>query len=141
MIHLTTENTAILLRHVAAETAFDMEATLATLTPDCEFVDVPLGEIHRGHGGVRRYYTEWWTAFENVATNSRRYVPSDDCLIVETHFVGRHVGPYRGIPPTGRPINLPLSIFVGFRDGLMSGERFYYDRATLLAQIGAADVR
>ncbi len=66
------------------------------------------------------------------------YVPAADVFIVETHFIGTHRGAYRGIAPTGRPIDLPLAIFVSFRDGLMSGERFYYDRKTLLAQIGAA---
>jgi predicted ester cyclase len=95
------------------------------------------GESHRGHEGVRNYYNEWWSAFGNVPTRSRSYVVGGDSLIVETHFVGKHVGRYRGIAPTGHDIDLPVAIFVGFRDGLMSGERFYYDRTTLLTQIGA----
>jgi hypothetical protein len=33
---------------------------------------------------------------------------------------------------------LPVAIVVSFRGGLLSGERFYYDRATLLAQIASA---
>jgi steroid delta-isomerase-like uncharacterized protein len=134
---LTPEIAAILQRHVAAETAFEMEATLATLTDDCVFEDVPTGEVHHGHAGVRAYYSEWWTAFGNVPSGSRLYVPAADCMIVETRFVGRHRGTYRGIAATDRPIDLPVAIFISFRDGLMSGERFYYDRATLLAQIGA----
>lgn len=135
MPQLDPANAAVLQRHVAAETAFDMEATLATLTADCVFEDVPTGCVFHGHEGVRAYYREWWDAFGNVPSGSRRYVPSGDCLIVETRFVGRHKGAFQGIAPTGRPIDLPVAIFVSFRDGLMSGERFYYDRATLLAQL------
>lgn len=135
MTQLDPDNAAILHRHVAAETAFDMEGTLATLTHDCLFEDVPTGETHRGREAVRAYYREWWDAFGNVPSGSRRYVPSGTFLIVETRFVGRHRGAYRGTAATGRPIDLPVAIFIGFRDGLMSGERFYYDRATLLAQI------
>lgn len=138
MIPLHPSNAAILQRHVAAETAFDMEATLATLAEDCLFEDVPLGEAYRGREAVRGYYGEWWNAFGNVPAGSRRYVPAADCLIVETRFLGRHQGSWRGIAPTGREIDLPVAIFVTFKDGLMQGERFYYDRATLLAQIGAA---
>lgn len=137
MVPLDPNNDAILRRHVAAETAFDMDGTLATLTEDCLFEDVPTNEVHRGKEAVRAYYREWWDAFGNVPSRSRRYVPSGDCFIVETHFVGRHRGTYRGAVATGRPIDLPVAIFVSFRDGLMSGERFYYDRATLLAQIAA----
>ncbi|HSW06436.1 nuclear transport factor 2 family protein [Aquabacterium sp.] len=130
-------NEAILRRHVSAETTFDMAGTLATLTEDCLFEDMPSGETHRGREAVRAYYHEWWTAFANVPSGSRLHVPSGDCLIVETHFVGTHQGSYRGIPASGRPIDLPLVIVVSFRDGLMSGERFYYDRKTLLDQIAA----
>jgi steroid delta-isomerase-like uncharacterized protein len=138
MTELNPLYTTVLQRHVAAETAFDMQATLATLTLDCVFEDVPLGEQHCGHDAVRRYYNEWWTAFGNLPTQSRRYVPAGDRLIVETRFVGKHTGLYRGVAPTGRHIDLPVAIFINFREGLMAGERFYYDRLTLLKQIGAA---
>jgi steroid delta-isomerase-like uncharacterized protein len=135
MIQLSSSNQAILYRHVKAETAFDMEATLATLTQDCVFEDMPTGEAYHGHEGVRRYYTEWWQAFGNVPSGSKQYVPSEHCLIVETTFVGTHQGVYRGLPATGRSIRLPVMIVVNFNDGLMSGERFYYDHATLMTQI------
>jgi steroid delta-isomerase-like uncharacterized protein len=136
MNQLSPQNTKVLIEHVNAETAFDMETTLATLTVDCVFEDVPTGEVHRGHDGVRAYYREWWDAFGNTPSGSKRYVPDENCLIVETHFVGTHKGDYRGIAATGRAINLPVAIVVSFNKGLMSGERFYYDRATLLAQLG-----
>jgi steroid delta-isomerase-like uncharacterized protein len=138
MISLDPSNVSILKRHVLAETAFDMQATLATLTEDCVFEDMPTGEVFRGHEGVARYYREWWGAFGNVPSGSVRHVPSASSLIVETHFVGTHRGAYRGAMPSGRPINLPVAIFVSFRDGLMQGERFYYDSTTLLRQIAAA---
>lgn len=134
-VQLDPQFVDVLRRHVSAETAFDMEGTLATLTRDCLFEDVPTGELHRGREGVRRYYNEWWSAFGNVPEGSRRHVPAADTLIVETRFVGVHRGPYRGLAASGRKIDLPVAIFVSFRDGLMAGERFYYDRASLLGQI------
>jgi steroid delta-isomerase-like uncharacterized protein len=137
MMQLAPPNAAVLARHVAAETAFDMEGTLATLSADCLFEDMPTGTTYHGHDGARAYYREWWDAFGNVPERSRLYVPTPDALIVETRFVGTHRGPWQGMPASGRAIDLPVAIVIGFRDGLMTGERFYYDRATLLAQIGA----
>ena len=128
----------VLRRHVAAESAFDLDGTLATLTPDCVFEDMPSGHVYRGHEGVRRYYRDWWAAFGNVPRGGQRHVVAPDRLIVETRFGGHHRGVYQGHAPSGRPIDLPVAIVVDFRDGLMSGERFYYDRRTLLEQIGAA---
>jgi steroid delta-isomerase-like uncharacterized protein len=136
MNKLDPRHAAILAAHIKAETGFDMEATLATLSPDCVFEDMPSGERYAGREAVRRYYANWWGAFGNVPEGSRRYVASPDMFIVETRFVGQHRGSWEGIAPTGRRIDLPIAIFVSFRDGLMSGERFYYDRATLRAQLG-----
>jgi steroid delta-isomerase-like uncharacterized protein len=136
-MQLEPQHLATLQKHVAAETLFQMQATLDTLTLDCVFEDMPTGDTYVGHAGVREYYQTWWSAFGNTPSGSKRYVPAGDCMIVETHFVGTHRGSYAGIAATGRPIDLPVAIFVSFKDGLMSGERFYYDRATLLAQIGA----
>jgi steroid delta-isomerase-like uncharacterized protein len=132
---LSQQHAEILKQHVIAETAFDMQATLQTLTVDCVFEDVPTGLVYRGHEGVRDYYRLWWNAFGNTPEGSKRYAPSDDMLIVETRFVGTHQGTYLGRQASGRPIDLPIAIFVSFRNGLMSGERFYYDQATLLRQI------
>jgi steroid delta-isomerase-like uncharacterized protein len=136
MLELENRNAAILAAHIKAEIAFDIEGTLATLTDDCLFEDMPSGMRYTGKAEVRRYYSQWWSAFGNVPSGSRRHVPAGDSLIVETRFVGTHRGVFEGMAPTGRPIDLPVAIFIGFRDGLMSGERFYYDRATLLSQIG-----
>ena len=134
---LDPRNAAVLAKHVSAETAFDMTGTLATLTDDCVFEDLPTAATYRGRVEVERYYREWWDAFGNVPTRNRLYVSAADRLIVETRFAGTHRGAYHGIAPTGRAIDLPVAIFIVFRDGLMAGERFYYDRLTLLAQIGA----
>jgi steroid delta-isomerase-like uncharacterized protein len=139
IMELEPQYRSILQKHVIAETAFQMQATLDTLTSDCVFEDMPTGQKYLGHDGVKAYYNEWWSAFGNTPSGSKRYVPSTDCLIVETHFVGSHQGSYAGIAATGRPINLPVAIFVSFKDGLMSGERFYYDRATLIAQISPVE--
>ena len=137
MAELTPANLEVLKRHVAAETVHDMEGTLATLTADCVFEDMPTGTVHRGHAGVRDYYARWWAAFGNAPEKSRRYVADPATLIVETRFVGRHRGEWEGVAASGRAIDLPVMIVVSFAEELMSGERFYYDRATLRAQIGA----
>jgi steroid delta-isomerase-like uncharacterized protein len=138
MLQLDAQNSAVLRRHVSAECNFDMPGTLATLTHDCVFEDMAVGIQYHGHDGARRYYQEWWNAFGNAPSNSQLNVVSDRHLIVETRFLGKHCGPYQGMAASNRVIDLPVVIFVAFRDGLMSGERFYYDRATLLAQINPA---
>src|SRR5271155_960238 len=47
-----------------------------------------------------------------------------------TRFAGLCRSRFLDYEPTGRPIRFPLAVVIPFRDGLMAGERFYYDLAT-----------
>jgi predicted ester cyclase len=57
-------------------------------------------------------------------------------MVAQTRYQGTHRSRFLDYAPTGRPINFPLAVVIPFRGGLMAGERFYYDLATLLRQIG-----
>jgi predicted ester cyclase len=75
-------------------------------------------------------------AFELVVHGERLHWTADGAAVAEARYRGTHTGPFLGIPPTGRSIDLPIAVVVTFEDGLMAGERFYYDLATLLRQLG-----
>jgi len=59
MVDLAPGYKEMLRRHLEAETVFDMEQTLSTLTEDCVFEDMPSGETFQGKDAVRAYYSEW----------------------------------------------------------------------------------
>jgi len=62
---------------------------------------------------------------------------TDDVYVAEATWHGRHVGPFLSLAPSGRSFVQPFVVILTFRDGLMSGERFHYDLASLLRQIGS----
>lgn len=132
-------NQATLQAHLAAENAHDMAATLATVHPDCVFRDLATGQTFPGLAAAERHYRQWWQAFGNVVERSPfggAHWIDDDTFIAETQYVGRHIGPFLGLAPTGNSFVLPFTVFVKFRDGLFVEERFYYDLATLMRQFG-----
>jgi hypothetical protein len=131
------DNKACLARHLEAEGRHDMEVTLETLHPECLFEDRPVGLTLHGREGARRHYTMWWSAFGVTTDEGRLHWVRDDLAIGEAFFSGIHKGPFLGIAPTGRAIRFPFTVMVGFRDGLLSGERFTYDLNDILRQIGA----
>lgn len=134
-----TELQALIRRHVEAENAHRMEDTLATIHPECVFEDIPMGKTYHGHAGARQYYRMWWEGLKIVISpqaQDRRMFTTDGLYIAETRFTGVHVGPFLGIAPTGRSIEFRFAVFVPFRDGLMAGERFYYDLDGLIRQLG-----
>jgi steroid delta-isomerase-like uncharacterized protein len=129
------DNQAVLYAHLAAENRHDLDATLATVHPDCVFIDEQLGQRWAGTAGAAEHYRTWWDGFGATLDGGDLHWVRDDLVIGDAVFVGRHVGPFAGVAPTGREIRLPFVVFVTFKDGLLAGERFVYDMAGLLRQL------
>lgn len=135
---MNSEMTSLLARHVDAENAHDMPATLATLHRDCVFHDVALDRKYLGHTGAATYYRLWWDAFRlefRRDEGSLVHWTNEGRCVAEGMFAGVHVGPFLGIEPTGARINYRFAVVVDFREGLMAGERFYYDLDGIRRQI------
>jgi len=62
---------------------------------------------------------------------------SSDAIVLEVVISGTHGGAWRGLPATGRRLSFPLcGVFTFDADDRLAGERIYYDRATVLRQLG-----
>jgi steroid delta-isomerase-like uncharacterized protein len=127
----------VLRHHMAVENAHQMEQTLATLTEDCVFDDRALGQVFTGHGGAAEYYRMWWDAFEVTVAAEHVQVAAEGTAAAQTWWRGRQVGPFLGVPATGREVHVPVAIFVELRDGRLAAERLYWDRLSVLRQLGA----
>jgi steroid delta-isomerase-like uncharacterized protein len=123
-------------RHLRAENAREMQATLATLSPDCVFEDLPLGRTYSGRSGAADYYRLWWEAFEPTVSADRLHWTEEGAAIAETRWQGVHTGHWLGMDATGRAIDVPVAIFITFSDDdLVAAERFYYDLTTIRRQL------
>lgn len=126
----------VLHQHLEAENAHHLEDTLDTLTPDCVFEDIALGDRFTGHEGAARYYRMWWSAFATEVVPERLHL-ADGVAVAETTWRGVHVGVFADMAPTLRRIELPVAIIVTLQGSLIAGERLYWDRARLLEQLAA----
>jgi hypothetical protein len=58
-------------------------------------------------------------------------------VILETTVSGTHEGKWRGLPGIGREVEFDACAVFAFDDrNKLAGERLYYDRASLLRQLG-----
>lgn len=136
---MNPELAALVRRHVDAENAQNLEATLATLHSECRFEDHATGQVWHGHDGAAAHYRQWWTTFDVTVKRGPGQIAAwttEGGYLAEATWRGHHVGPFLGIAPTGRPVVIPFVVVLGFRDGLMLSEGFHYDLASLLRQIG-----
>src|ERR1700682_602083 len=134
---------ALIGRHLAAENAQDLPGTLATLHPDCRLEDLATSQTWPGHHRGAPHDRQWWTTFDvTVKRGPGQWSAwtADDGYIAEATWHGRHVGPFLGVAPSGRTIVQPFVVVLSFKDGLMLSERFHYDLASLLRQIGAEPI-
>jgi hypothetical protein len=136
----TNERLAVLKRHLEAENRHDLVETLATLHPACVFEDRMTGKTYHGHEGASNYYRTWWRALDLTVISQRRHMIDDGSIVSEAQYRGVHRGSLFGEDPTGATIDFPIATFLTFRDGLLAGERFYYDLGGLRTLLRIRDV-
>jgi carboxymethylenebutenolidase len=95
-----------------------------------------------GHEALRRFYQEDFISAMPADTSIQLVARTlgQDRLVDEIIFSFTHTAemPWMlpGVPPTGRCVEVPLVVVVGFRDGKVAHERIYWDQASVLKQIG-----
>jgi steroid delta-isomerase-like uncharacterized protein len=124
--------------HVRHENAHDLDAVMDTFSAGPFYDEEPWGEHHIGHQAVRKHYEQLFRAAPDLSIDIRRRHATDDVVILECEISGTHEGAWRGLPPTGRRISFPICAVYEFEDegDKLAGERIYYDRATVLNQLG-----
>ena len=59
------------------------------------------------------------------------------CKAIAEGPAGTHLGGWRGLPATGRRVEFPLcGVYTFDPDDHLAGEKIYYDRGTVLRQLG-----
>jgi steroid delta-isomerase-like uncharacterized protein len=128
---------ALVEQHVRSENLHDLEAVMATFGAEARYDDEPWGDHRVGREGVRSYYAELLRALPDLVIDVvQRHVAADG-IILEVEIRGTHRGAWRNLPATGRQVRFPLcGVFTFDANNRLAGERIYYDRATVLRQLG-----
>jgi carboxymethylenebutenolidase len=134
---------ALFQRHVEAELAGDLAATMATMTDDPHLNHVPTMAGGVGRQGVQAFYRDHLVGKffppDVTMTNISRTLGQDQ-LVDEIAISFTHSQPIDwllpGVPVTGKRVEMGVAVIVGFRDGKISHEHIYWDQASVLVQIG-----
>jgi carboxymethylenebutenolidase len=137
---------AIFDEHVADEfVAKDLDATMETMVADPYVTHVPTLAGGVGADEVRRFYgTHFigtWPDDTRITEVSRTV--GDDRVVAELVMSFTHDRVMDtllpGMPPSGRPVRLPVVVVMGFEGHKVAYEHIYWDQASLLVQVGALD--
>ena len=133
-------------QHLASEfAAKSPEQALATMAAEPYVNVVPLMIGARGRDEVRDFYANHFLSqipldMEMVPVSRTigqgRVV--DELIMRFTHTI-RMDWLLPGIPPTGKPVEVPMVAIVQFEADKVAHEHIYWDQASLLVQVGLVD--
>src|SRR3981189_3124010 len=137
---------AVWEEHLRSEfVAHDAAAAMDTMVPDAYVNHVPTMTGGVGGNEVKRFYKYH---FVDAHPPDIEIIPVSRTIGTDTivdemvaKFTHTCVVDYLlpGIPPTGRSVEIPTVVVAQFRDGKLAGEHIYWDRASVLVQIGKLD--
>jgi carboxymethylenebutenolidase len=123
----------------------DVDATMATMTPEPYVNHVPTMTGGVGHDQLKRFYKYHFIGSNPPDTELvpvSRTVGADQ-IVDEMLFRFTHTCEVDwmlpGVAPTGRRVEAPLVAIVRFVDGQVAHEHIYWDQASVLVQIGLLD--
>ena len=118
----------------------DYEGVAASFSDDCEFVSVASGVRFRGTESMLHGLREFAEAFPDWTVEVANVVASGPSIATEWKTTGTHEGVFRGELPTGIRFRREGCSIAEVEGGRIVRYRDYYDRSTLLEQLGLADV-
>ncbi len=130
-------------KHTSCEfVSKDTEETMRTMTDAPHVNHVPVMTGGTGWKNVCDFYSNYFIPFQpedvelvpvSRTVGSDRVV--DELIFKFTHDIDM---PWMlpGIPPTGKKVELPVVVVIGFKGGKISSEHIYWDQASVLVQIG-----
>jgi steroid delta-isomerase-like uncharacterized protein len=129
---------AIVEEHVRCENRHDLAGLMATFGAEARYDDEPWQDHRLGLDAVRSYYTGLLTSLPDLSIAVRHRHIASDAIVLEVTIRGTHLGVWRGgLRATGRCVEFPLcGIFTFDADDRLAGERIYYDRGTVMRQLG-----
>jgi steroid delta-isomerase-like uncharacterized protein len=123
---------------LAAERAGDASGCVAMCADDIEQDVVgALGGPVYGRDAARRFYDELARNTRTETTDTIRSFFGDDFCVLEQLWTGTVPGTLAGMSGNGRRIDVRRLQLWEFREGRVSRETIWLDRAGILAQLGA----
>jgi carboxymethylenebutenolidase len=132
--------------HVADEfVAKDADLTMTTMVADPTVIHVPVLTGGRGWSQLHEFYRDQFIPSwpEDVELEPLSRTVDAERVVFEfiVRFTHTRAMPYwlPGVAPTGRRVELPHVVIMGFDGDKVAYEHIYWDQASLLVQVGILD--
>jgi steroid delta-isomerase-like uncharacterized protein len=128
---------AVVDEHISAENLHDLDGIMGTFGKSARYDDEPWNAHYVGRDQVSGFYADLLKALPDLRIRVVKRYPCADAVVLEVVVAGHHSNTWRGLPATGARVEFPLcAIFTFDEADRLAGEKIYYDRASILRQLG-----
>jgi steroid delta-isomerase-like uncharacterized protein len=129
----------VLKKNIEAFNKGDFEAFGSTFAPKGRYEEHATQRVSTSRDEEVSLTRGWRQAFPDARGTIRNIFGSGDQAVAEITWEGTHKGdleaPTGRIAPTGKRVNVPASMVVKVRDGVITESHHYFDMNTLVGQI------
>ncbi len=130
------ENKAVVLRFIN-EVQNQKRLDVLDEVADQGFVDYSGTMKEPGLEALKAIHRMLFAAFPDLRVTIRMQLAEGDKVLTYKTFHGTHLGPFKGIPPTGKEITFDIMDIMTIRDGKMTEHWKVEDAFGLMQQLGA----
>jgi steroid delta-isomerase-like uncharacterized protein len=124
--------------YVDAFSRADLDAWMGTFAPAGTYSDPSSPQPISGQA-LRETFAGFFSAFPDARCETvGLHAISEQVSVWRWIMRATNTGAYRGMPPTGRTITLPGCEFIEIGNNKIKRAEGYFDRLTLMAQLGLA---
>jgi steroid delta-isomerase-like uncharacterized protein len=102
-----------------------------------DFIELdPLPGQQQGREGLKEIIGHIRSAFPDTRWTVDEMVAEDDKVVTRFHWTGTHLGPFLGIPATGKPVHVGGVVIDRLENGQMADSRILMNELSLMQQLG-----
>ncbi len=113
-----------------------IDVAVESFAPDCVDRDPAPGQ-GSGREGFKQFWTELTTAFPDAKIAPAHLVADDEHVCVAYTLTGTHQGPFNGVAPTDKAVEIHGIQIGRFEDGMIVERWGSSDELGIMQQIGA----
>jgi steroid delta-isomerase-like uncharacterized protein len=132
---------ALIARRLDAINRHDLAALASLYADDCLLDSPSAGGVVQGRAAIDDVFSAWMSGFPDLAISTDDLLIDGDRVAWIVTAEGTDSGGFMGLPPTGRPFNLPMVLLSTVAGGRVVRERRIYDFTGMLMQIGILKAR
>jgi steroid delta-isomerase-like uncharacterized protein len=123
--------------HIRFECAHELDRLMGTFGSEPEWHYQAGEQVLHGHEAIRDFYADLFRGFPDFWLHARQRHVAQESVVVEGILGGTHNGEWMGIKQTGKTVAVPFcAIFSFTAEDRLKSEIVYYDRLSLLSQLG-----